>query len=105
MTDSFQIGGPVLAAIIGMAAATYLTRAGGFWLMGHVTITPRIERFLRHMANGVLIAIITAAAMKGDLPMWIGLGVVLAVMLLFRRSMTAILVGMAIAAALRQLLA
>lgn len=105
MTDVLQISGPALAAIIGMAVATYVTRAGGFWLMEYVTITPRIERFLRHMANGVLIAIITAAAMNGDLPMWIGLGAVLVVMLLFRRSMTAILVGVAIAAGLRQLIA
>lgn len=105
MADAFHIGGPAFAAIIGMAVATYITRAGGFWLMDHVTITPRIERFLRHMANGVLIAIITASAMNGDIAMWVGLGAVLIVMLLFRRSMTAILVGMAIAAALRQFLA
>ena len=104
MTEALHIGGPAFVAIIGMAVATYITRVSGFWLMEYVTITPRIERFLRHMANGVLIAIITAAAMRGDLAMWIGLAAVLAVMLIFRRSMTAILVGMAIAAALRQLL-
>ncbi|HLT77331.1 MAG TPA: AzlD domain-containing protein [Ferrovibrio sp.] len=104
MSELLALDMTALAAVIGMAVATYVTRAGGFWLMGHITLTPRIERFLRNMANGVLIAIITAAAMRGDVAMWIGLAAVLAVMLLFRRSMTAILIGMAIAAALRQLL-
>ena len=104
MTDALSISTMAFMAILGMAVVTYVTRAGGFWLMGHVSITPRIERFLRHMASGVLIAIVTAAAMNGDTAMWIGLGAVLAVMLLLRRSMTAILIGMAIAAALRQFL-
>lgn len=104
-SEAFSINAIALAAIAGMAVVTYITRAGGFWLMGHISITPRIERFLRHMASGVLIAIVTAAAMNGDVAMWIGLGAVLAVMLLLRRSMTAILIGMAIAAALRQFLA
>lgn len=102
MTDVLSISAVALAAIAGMAVVTYITRAGGFWLMGHVSITPRIERFLRHMASGVLIAIVAAAAMNGDMAMWIGLGAVLGIMLLLRRSMTAILVGMAIAALLRQ---
>lgn len=102
MTDALSISAVALAAIAGMAVVTYITRAGGFWLMGHVSITPRIERFLRHMASGVLIAIVAAAAMNGDMAMWIGLGAVLGIMLLLRRSMTAILVGMAIAALLRQ---
>ena len=104
MTDALSISTVALMAILGMAVVTYVTRAGGFWLMGHISITPRIERFLRQMASGVLIAIVTAAAMNGDAAMWIGLGAVLAVMLLLRRSMTAILIGMAIAAALRQFL-
>lgn len=103
-TDVFSVSTMALAAILGMAVVTYITRAGGFWLMGHVTITPRIERFLRHMAGGVLIAIVTAAAMNGDIAMWIGLGAVLAIMLPLRRPMTAILIGVAIAAALRQFL-
>lgn len=91
-----------LAAIIGMTIATLATRLGGFWLMGHVTITPRIERFLRHMAGGVLVAIVTAAAMNGDRAMWAGLATAIAIMLILRRPMTAVFVGMLIAIGLRQ---
>jgi uncharacterized membrane protein len=91
-------------AIVGMAIATLLTRIGGFWMMSYVTVSPRVERFLRHTAGGVLVAIVTAAAMKGDPAMWTGLAAAVAVMLLLRKSMTAILIGMAIAIGLRHFL-
>jgi uncharacterized membrane protein len=93
-----------VAAIVGMAVVTLATRLGGFWLMGHVTITPGIERFLRHMAGGVLVAIVTAAAMNGDEAMWAGLAAAIAAMLILRKPMTAIALGMAIAVGLRQFL-
>ena len=32
--------------ILGMALATYATRAGGLWLMGYVKPSPRVERWL-----------------------------------------------------------
>ncbi len=37
----------VLFVILGMAFATYLTRAGGFWLMSRFTPSKRLERGLR----------------------------------------------------------
>lgn len=92
-----------VAAIVAMAVVTLATRLGGFWLMGHVTITPRVERFLRHMAGGVLIAIVTAAAMNGDRAMWAGLAAAIAVMLILRRPMTAVAIGMLTAIVLRYL--
>ncbi|WP_370153546.1 AzlD family protein [Ferrovibrio sp.] len=94
-TDLFAVDPIALAAILGMAVATYLTRAGGFWLMGHVAISPRLERFLRHMAGGVLIAIVTAAVFNGDGPLWIGLGIVVLVMLTMRKPILALAAGVA----------
>ena len=34
--------GPVIA-ILAMAAATYLTRISGYWLMGHIPMTQRVR--------------------------------------------------------------
>ena len=101
MTGFFAFDGVAVIAIVGMAIATLLTRIGGFWMMSYVTVSPRLERFLRHTAGGVLVAIVTAAAVKGDLAMWLGLGAAVAAMLILRKSMTAILIGMALASALR----
>ncbi len=92
-------------AILGMGAATYLTRAGGFWLMGYVTLSPRLERFLRQTAGGVLVAIVTAAVMKGDPAMWAGLAVAVGIMIALRKSMTAILIGMTVAIGMRYFIA
>ena len=44
--------------ILGMALVTYATRAGGFWLMGLVTPSPRIEAWLKQIPGAVLVAII-----------------------------------------------
>jgi len=44
--------------ILGMALATYLTRAGGFWLMGRVALSPRVARWLRHIPGAVLVSIV-----------------------------------------------
>jgi uncharacterized membrane protein len=90
-------------AILGMGVATYLTRAGGFWLMGYVALSPRLERFLRQTAGGVLVAIVTAAVMKGDPAMWAGLATAIVIMIALRKSMTAILIGMAVAVGIRYL--
>lgn len=88
-------------AIVGMAIATLLTRIGGFWMMSYVTVSPRVERFLRHTAGGVLVAIVTAAVMKGDLAMWVGLALAVGIMMMLRKSMTAILIGMIVAVGMR----
>jgi uncharacterized membrane protein len=101
--DALYVDGAALAAILAMGVLTYLTRVGGFWLMGHVALSPRLERFLRHMAGGVLVSIVTAACVNGDRTMWAGLALAIAIMLWLRRPMTAMAAGMLLAAGLRLL--
>jgi Branched-chain amino acid transport protein (AzlD) len=43
---------PALVAIAVMAAATFVIRAGGFWLMGRVRLTTRVRRILEHRDGG-----------------------------------------------------
>ncbi|QDO99043.1 AzlD domain-containing protein [Ferrovibrio terrae] len=88
-------------AILGMGIVTYATRAGGFWLMGYVTLSPKLERFLRQTAGGVLVAIVVAAVVKGDPAMWAGLAAAIGIMIAIRKSMTAISIGMIVAVAIR----
>ena len=54
---------PVLA---GMAFVTYLTRAGGLWIIGFADATPRLIRNLQHLATGVLTALVVAGVRDGD---------------------------------------
>lgn len=55
-----------MLTILGMALVTYATRAGGLWLMGRVRpslrqaqdTAPRVEKWLRHIPDTVLISIV-----------------------------------------------
>lgn len=90
-----------LIAILGMACATLATRTAGFWLMGYVTFSPRVERFLRQTASGVLIAIVVASCYRGDPALWLALLAAGTVMRLTGRQMLSILGGTALAIGLR----
>ncbi|MBX3455824.1 AzlD family protein [Ferrovibrio sp.] len=93
----------VLAAIAVMALATYATRLGGFVLMGFIPISGRLERFLRHMAGGVLIAIVAAATYRGDPAIWIALPLTIGLLLISRKAMLAMIGGVMFVALLRYL--
>jgi uncharacterized membrane protein len=86
------------AAIAGMALITYVTRAGGLWAMDHVPVSPRVESFLRHMASSVIVAIVVAAAWRGDWGMRAAIPVSVLVVLTTRSSSAALVGGMVAAA-------
>jgi uncharacterized membrane protein len=93
-----------LAAIVGMAVVTYLTRVSGLWLMGRITLTPRIEAGLRAVPGAVIISILAPSALAAG-PAEIG--AVLATVLLMLRTrnlLVAIVAGVAVVWALRTLL-
>ena len=48
----------VLIAIAGMAGVTYLTRAGGLFIVSRVNPSPRFRAFLSHMPSCILVSII-----------------------------------------------
>lgn len=68
---------PVLA---GMAIVTYLTRAGGLWIIGLAQTTPRLVRNLQHLATGVLTALVVSDVRDGDLA--IGMATLMAIVVM-----------------------
>ena len=50
-----------LLTILGMGAVTYATRIGGFWLLGRVTPTKRVEAWMRAIPGAVLVSLIAPA--------------------------------------------
>lgn len=52
-----------LLTILGMALATYATRAGGLWLMGRLPTSKPVEAGLRHIPGAVLISLIAPSAL------------------------------------------
>ncbi|MBS9403812.1 AzlD domain-containing protein [Halomonas sp. TRM85114] len=90
--------GGVMLAIVIMALATYLTRAGGVFVMSRVPIGPRVERFINAMAGSVLVAVITPMAVNGDWGARMALVATLGVMLVLRKPLPAITAGILTAA-------
>jgi uncharacterized membrane protein len=91
----------VVAAIAAMAGATYLTRIGGFWLMGHVPLTARLRRMLEALPGAVVAATVLPIVMKSGVPAALAVTAALAAMIVRRNEFLAIAVGVAAAAAAR----
>jgi len=58
----------VLLTILGMALVTYATRASGLWLMGRVTLSRRVEAWLRYVPGTVLVALVAPGVLDSGLP-------------------------------------
>lgn len=93
----------ITAAVLGMALATYMTRAGGYWLMSFVRVTQRVERLLRHLASSVFVAIVVGGAAKGEPAATVAIVVSMTVMALTRKAPVALVTGVAAAAVWRML--
>ncbi len=57
-----------LLTIALMALVTYACRAGGYWLMGRVTMSPRIEIGLTYLPGAVLISLVAPAMAREGIP-------------------------------------
>ncbi len=74
MNDSwFTLHGETVTVIIVMALITYGFRAGGYWLMGRVTLSPRVEAGLAYLPGAVITALVVPAALDAGLEGVLGL--------------------------------
>lgn len=95
----------VLAAIAAMAAAAFICRAGGYFLMRYVRITPRVEVALRMLPAAIVAAMLAVAAVNGGPPEWAGIVAALAAMVVVRNDFAAIVAGIVTVAGLRAMIA
>jgi branched chain amino acid efflux pump len=58
----------VAIAIAGMALVMYLTRIGGFWLVGRLTPTPRVTRIIEQLGGVTLVALTAPAVVNAGAP-------------------------------------
>jgi uncharacterized membrane protein len=93
----WHLEGATVAAILGMAAATYLCRAGGYWLFRRVTPGPLLRRMLAHVPGTLFVAYVVPTLLAGGRQQWVGAAATLAVMLRLRSLPWAIVAGTAAA--------
>lgn len=92
-----------LATIVAMGLVTYATRAGGLWLMGRVTPSPRLEAWLHNIPGAVLVSIVTPLALSNGPADALATGVTGLVAARTHNLLLAIGIGVGAAWALRQL--
>jgi len=90
-----------IIVILAMAAATYVVRLSGVWLMNFVPVTPRVEATLRALSTSVLVAIVVPTTLRGDTASWLAVGIALLVAGLTRSTLAATAAGVGAAALLR----
>lgn len=89
---------------LALGLTTYACRAAGYWLMGLVKATPRVEAALKAAPLAVMIGIVAPAAARGGLPEAAGLATAGLVMYWRRSDLAAGLAGLVAVAGLRALL-
>jgi uncharacterized membrane protein len=94
-----------LAAILLMGLASYACRAGGFFLMRYVTVTPRVEAWLKAIPVALIGAILGPIAANGGPPEWLGLATAVLVMKFIGNDFVSVIASVAVVVATRFALA
>jgi len=87
----------VLAAIVAMAAATFVTRAGGYLLFRAFSPPPLVRAMLGYIPGTLFVSYVAPALATGGVQQWVGALATAAVMLATRNLALAILGGTAAA--------
>lgn len=86
------------AMLAALTVAVYLTRAGGFWLIGRFTIGPRLSRMLNALPGAIIASMVAPVLVQGGLRAALAIGAAGGVMYLIRNDFAAVMAGMAVAA-------
>lgn len=92
--------GPLIIIFI-MALVTLVTRWGGVWIMSFVPFNHRIKAFIQGMSGSVLVAILAPVALTGDKGAQMALLTTAVVMLVFKRPLISIPLGIVVSALVR----
>lgn len=91
----------VVGVILGMSVVTYVTKAGGLWLLSRIEISPRLESGLEILPGAIIVSIVAPQLVDGTPATWIAAGIVLVVAWRTESIMLSLLVGVVSVLALR----
>jgi uncharacterized membrane protein len=93
-----------MAVLLGVALLTYATRAGGFFAMRFVRMTPRVRQWLGALPLSVMGAFLAPVALAGGIAELAGLAVTVVLTRAVSNGIAPILGGIGTVAALRAVL-
>ena len=91
-----------LTIILVMVGVTLATRWGGVFVMSFVPISYRVQQFISAMSGSVLVALLAPMALNGDNGARLALFVTAVTMLILKKPLPAIALGIVTAALFRQ---
>ncbi len=84
--------GPV-TAILAMAAATFVVRFAGYWIMSRVPLTPFVRAALDALPGAIIVSTVVPLAMREGLDAWLGIAAAAAAMIFIRKDIAALGLG------------
>jgi uncharacterized membrane protein len=91
------MNGSIVLAIIGMSAATFGCRYGGYWLFSHIRPSPALRIALGYIPGALFVSYVAPALFHGGPMQWVGAVVTVVLMLTIRDLSLAVLGGTAVA--------
>jgi len=89
------------AVLAAMALVVYVTRAGGYWLIGRITIGPRLRKMLDALPGAIIAATIAPLLAHGGVSAFCAVAAALVAMIALRNDFAAVASGLAAAALMR----
>jgi uncharacterized membrane protein len=93
----------VMVAFVVMMIVTVAARAGGFWLMGYIAITPRVRRMLEALPGSIIVAASLPVAVSGGPVVMFAIVAAMIVTIIRRNDFIAVFTGMLVAVLARAL--
>jgi uncharacterized membrane protein len=91
----------VATAILAMTLATYLCRVSGYFMMNVIPLTPPLRRALAALPGSIVAAAVLPTVERGGLAAGLALMAALAMMMIRRNEILALVAGLAVAGAAR----
>jgi len=90
-----------IAVIAAMTLTVYITRAGGFWLIGRFTIGPRLRKMLDALPGAIIAATIAPLMIHGGISAIAAVAAALLAVVTIRNDFAAVVAGVGVAALVR----
>jgi len=99
MNSHDPLGYGIVIAV--MTSVVYLSRAGGFWLIGRIRIGPRLRKMLDALPGAIIAATIAPLLLHGGISALCAVGAALIAMVALRNDFAAVAAGIVAAALVR----
>lgn len=99
MNSHDPLGYAIVIAV--MTVVVYLSRAGGYWLIGRIPIGPRLRKMLDALPGAIIAATVAPLLAHGGISALVAVAAALLAMITLRNDFAAVAAGIVAAALVR----